>query len=303
MRIVATVVTIVLLIGNGTALAEAPVDVPQHLVQIESRPGIQTRMIVYRPAQPIATVILFPDGNGRLDITPIFSAPQIGRTADVPWELVGQLLEREMSVVLMDAPPDHHSILGVNGWHGPGIFRLSRDHACDIRAAVDYLTQEDPRPIWLVGIRMGAFSAVTAAVDLQQKVTGLVIADGITRCTEQKILLKLCPQGLMGLPLQKITIPTLILSDKDAFPEPLLAAALSQSPALRYLTYPASPDIESRAISAPSGMTPAGLTNDHLSGQMAEFIAWNERTNPYLIYNPSPEEMAPEEIYLAGIYF
>ncbi len=302
MRIVAIVAAIVLLIGSAAALAEAPFDIPQHLVQIESRPGIQTRMIVYRPIQPLATVILFPDGNGRLDITPIFSAPQMGRTADVPWELMGHLLERQMTVVLMDAPPDHHSILGVNGWHGPAIFRLSREHARDIRAAVDYLTREDPRPIWLVGIRMGAFSAVTAAVDLQEKVTGLVIADGITRCPEQELLLELCPRGLMGLPLQKITIPTLILSRKDAWREPLLTAALSQSPALRYLTYPAFADFENWEISAYDGMTPTGLSNAHLSNQMVDFIAWNERINPYLICDSGPAPMAPEEIYLAGIY-
>jgi pimeloyl-ACP methyl ester carboxylesterase len=292
-----------LLIGNGTVLADAPFDVSRQLVQIESRPGVQTRMIVYRPSQPLATVILFPDGNGRFDITPIFSTPQIGRTTDVPWALMGHLLERQMAIVLMDAPPDHHSILGVNGWHGPAIFRLSRDHARDIRAAVDYLTREDPRPIWLAGIRMGAFSAVTAAIDLQEKVTGLVIADGITRCPAQKTLLALCPQGLMGLPLQKITIPTLILSHGHALPEPLLTAALSQSPALRYLTYPGFAGFEKQEASAYDGMTPTGLSDAHLSSQMADFIAWNERINPFLICDSGPAPVAPEEIYLAGIYF
>lgn len=303
MRIVVTLVSMALLIGSGAALADAPFDIPQQLVQIESRPGVHMRMIVYRPSQPLATVILFPDGNGLLDITPIFNSPQIGRSADVPWDLMGHLLERRMTVVLMDAPPDHHSILGVNGWRGRHIFRLSREHALDIRAAVDYLTQEDPLPIWLAGIRMGAFSAVNAAVDLQQKVAGLVIADGITQCPAQKTLLKLCPQGLMGMPLQEITIPTLILSDENAFPEPLLTAALSQSPYLRYQTYPEFADFEGWKRSTHDGMTLAGLSDAHLSCQMVDFIAWNERINPYLICNRRPVEKAPEEIYLAGICF
>jgi len=300
MRIVVAVVAILSLIGAGAALAEDPFDVPQRLVQIESRPGIDTRMIVYRPAQPVATVILFPDGNGRLDLTPIFSTPQIGRSADVPWKLMGHLLERKMKVVLMDAPPDHCSILGINGWEGSRIFRLSRDHARDIRAAVDYLTREDPLPVWLAGIRMGAFSAVSAAVDLQEEVAGLVIADGITQCPEQKLLLQLCPQGLMGLSLDKITIPTLVLSDPYAFPEPLLTAALSQSPVLRYQTCPESADDEGRKHDS---LAPAGFPIAQMSGQMADFIDWNERINPYLIYDRGPVEMAPEEIYLAGICF
>jgi hypothetical protein len=300
MRNVVAVVAILSLIGTGAALAEDPFDVPQHLVQIESRPGIDMRMIVYRPAQPQATVILFPDGNGRLDLTPIFSTPQIGRSADVPWKLMGHLLERKMKVVLMDAPPDHCSILGLNGWEGSRIFRLSRDHARDIHAAVDYLTREDPLPVWLVGIRMGAFSAVSAAVDLQEQVAGLVIADGITQCPEQKLLLQLCPQGLMGLPLDKITIPTLVLSGTYAVPEPLLTVALSQSTVLRYQTYPEFVASDGRKH---DGLVPAGFPVAQMSGQMADFIDWNERINPYLICDPGPVEMAPEEIYLAGICF
>jgi len=300
MRIVVVVAAILLLVGSAAALAEAPFNVSPRLVQIESRPGVDTRMIVYRPAQPLATVILFPDGNGRLDLTPIFSTPQIGRSADVPWKLMGHLLERKMQVVLMDAPPDHSSILGLNGWHGARIFRLSRDHARDIRAAVDYLTQEDPLPVWLAGIRMGAFSAVSAAADLQEKVAGLVIADGITQCSAQKLLLDLCPQGLMGLPLDKITIPTLILSKAHTFPEPLLTTALNQSPALHYQTYPEFAAFERRR---PEVLSPAGFSVAQMSGQMADFIDWNERINPYLICDRGPAELAPEEIYLAGIWF
>lgn len=302
MRTVITVATIVLLLGGG-ALADHLLEVPQHLVQIESRPGIFTRMVVYRPEQPVATVILFPDGSGRLDITHVFNTPHIGRSADVPWDLMQHLLRQKMSVVLMDAPTDHNSFLGVNGWDGPRIFRLSSDHARDIRAAADYLKQQDPSPIWLAGIRMGAFSAATAAIHLQQEVAGLVIADGLIQCPEQKALLQLCPDGLMGMPLQEITVPTLILSGQDMFPEPLLTSALSRSSAVGYQTYPEFAAFEVWEEEPKGGTLLSGLSNAHISREMANFITWNQRIHPVLVCDRDPAGMASVEIYLAGIPF
>jgi hypothetical protein len=303
MRIVLIVAGIVWLLGGGTALADAPVDVPQQMIQIESRPGIHTRMIIYRPEHPVATVIIFPDGNGRLEITHIFNTPQIGRSTDLPLDLMGLLLRQKIAVVLMDAPSDHRSLLGVNGWHGAGIFRLSRDHARDVGAAVSYLKQHDPGPIWLAGIRMGAFSAVTAAIYLQHEAAGLVLADGITQCPEQQILLQLCPNGLMGMNLDEITIPTLILSGGDGFPEPLLEAALSHSPSVHYQTFPEFAAFETWDARKPGRTTVAGMSNARLGREMADFIQWNERIHPILTTDVAPVTVASLEVYLAGSYF
>jgi pimeloyl-ACP methyl ester carboxylesterase len=273
------------------------------MVQIESRPGIHNRVLIYRPEVPMATVVLFPDGNGRLDISHVFNTPSLGRTDDVPLDLIQNLLDQKICVVLMDAPSDHRSILGLNGWHGPGIFRLSNDHARDIGAVVDYLKQQDPLPVWLAGIRMGAFSAATAAIQLQEDITGLVIAGGITQCPEQKILLHLCPEGLMGMPLHAITAPTLILSGGNAFPEPLLASALSQSPNIRFQLFPEFVDFESLEGLKSGGAVIPGVSNTHLSRQVTDFIRWQKRTHPVLICDGTPGTTSPLEIYLVGSYY
>jgi len=302
MRIAIAVATIVLLLGGG-ALADDLFGIPQHLVQIESRPGIYTRMIVYRPEHPLAAVILFPDGSGRLDITHVFNSPQIGRPADVPWGVIRHLLGQAIAVVLMDAPTDHNSMLGINGWHGRRIFRLSRDHARDIQAAVNHLRQSDPLPVWLAGIRMGAFSAAAAAIHLQQEVAGLVIAGGLTQCPEQKTLLQLCPDGLMGMPLDEITVPTLILSGQETFPEPLLTSALRRSSAIGYQTYPEFAAFETRTEKREGDAGLSGLSDAHLSREMGNFIAWHQRIHPVLICDRGPVDMASVELYLAGITF
>jgi len=301
LRIVLSLVGLLLIVGGDVVSAGTLFSVPGRMVQIESRPGIQSRIIVYRPDLPVATVILFPDGNGRLDITHVFNDPYIGRTDEIPMELMGYLLGQKITVVLADAPADHRSMLGVNGWHGPAIFRLSRDHARDVGAIVDYLQEQDQLPIWLAGIRMGAFSAATAAIYLQEGVAGLVLAGGITQCTEQKILLQLCPEGLMGMPLQDITVPTLILSGGYAFPENLLAGALSRSPSIRFQTFSEYVNFESWNGWDPGQTAIPGVSNAHVSREMADFIRWNEMTHPMVICDNSAAEMrASVEIYLAG---
>ena len=302
-RIVLSLICFLFLTGGGTTLADELFAVSERMIQIESRTGIQNRIIIYRPNHPVATVILFPDGNGRFDITHVFNDPYLGRSADVPLDIIEHLLRNGTMVVLMDAPADHRSILGVNGWHGPTIFRLSRDHADDVRAIVDYLKQEDPLPIYLTGIRMGGFSAATAAIHLHDSVAGLILVGGITECPEQKVLLQLCPKGLMGMPLHEITVPTLILSGSDTFPEPMLASALSHSPSIQFQTFPEFADFESwKGWDAGTTAIP-GVSNAHVGREMSDFIRWNEITNPALIYEDLPEEMASVEIYLVGCYY
>jgi pimeloyl-ACP methyl ester carboxylesterase len=302
-RIALTLAAILLLVGNGLAMAEAPFDAAEEMVQVASRQGIINRILIYRPEKPIANIILFPDGNGRLDITHVFNDPYMGRLEDVPLDLIGHLLEQKMTVVLMDAPSDHRSVLGVNGWHGPGIFRLSDDHARDIGAVVHHLKQTSSLPVWLAGIRMGAFSAATAAIFLQNEITGLVLAGGITHCPEQKILLQLCPHGLMGLPLHDITVPTLILTEDYAFPEPVLSSALVHSPTIRFQTFPEFVDFESRNGWDLSQAAIPGVSNAHISREMAHFIRWNEMYNPVLIVDNADRAMASLEAYLVGVYY
>jgi len=45
------------------------------------------------------------------------------------------------------------------------------------------------------------------------------------------------------------------------------------------------------------------VSNAHVGREMADFIRWNEITNPALVYENLPEEMASVEIYLVGCYY
>lgn len=302
-RVILIFLGFLMLAGGPAVGANDLAGVTERIAQITSRPGIQNRILIYRPDAPLATVILFPDGNGRLDISHVFNTPYLGRADDIPSDLIHHMLRQKLTVVLVDAPSDHRSMLGVNGWHGPGIFRLSNDHARDIGAVVDYIKQQDPLPVWLMGIRMGAFSAATAAIHLQNEITGLVIAGGITQCPEQKILLQLCPEGLMGMPLYAITVPTLILSDGNAFPEPMLAAALSQSPTIRFQMFPEFIDCGSMHVRETGRAAIPGVSDTHLCRQISDFIRWHKMANPVLICDNTPGSLSSLEIYLVGCHY
>lgn len=302
-RIVLGLGIVFFLAGAGIAMGQDAFDVSTRMVQVESRPGIRSRIIIYRPDRPLGTVLLFPDGNGLLDITHVFNSPYLGRTGDIPIDLMEDLLTQGVSIVLMDAPTDHRSILGLNGWHGPTIFRLSPEHARDIGAIVDYLKRQENLPVWLAGIRMGAFSAVTAAIHLQREVDGLVIADGITHCPAKRILLQLCPDGLMGMPLHEVTVPTLILAGARTLPEPLLASALSRSPGVRFLAFPTDGDRHIPiALAANPGVLP-GVSDAHVSREIADEIQRDALTRSVLASAPPPAKLTPLEIYLVGCYY
>jgi hypothetical protein len=252
------------------------------MVQLETRDGIRNRMLIFRPENPMAAVILFPDGSGRLELTHVFNMPAIGRDENIPYELIARLLAKDIMIVLPDTPFDHSSHLGLNGWHGNGIFRISADHAQDVKEIVDFIRSQESVPVWLAGIRMGAFSAANAAIRLGHAVDGLIIAGGITQCPEQRTLLHLCPEGLMGMRLFEITVPTLVLSGGsddpftgDPYPETMIASALSGAPAVRGRVYPAKIDFESWS-QLPSGPeTLNGVSEERVAWEMANFIGGN----------------------------
>ncbi len=290
----------ILICGAVIATWAPPLLASARLFQLETRNGIRNRVIVYRPENPVAAVVLFPDGSGRLELTHVFNRPDIGRSKEIPYALMGNLLERNIMMVLPDTPLDHSSHLGLNGWHGSGIFRISADHAQDVKEIVAFIKSRDNVPVWLAGIRMGAFSATNAAIRLGDVVDGLIIAGGITQCPKQRALLHLCPEGLMGMDLFDIAVPTLVLSGGsddpftgDPYPETMISSALSGAPSVRARVYPAVADFESWDQLPPGPETLTGVSEDRVAWEMVNFIQGNQPVEPAPPGNPAaPKSLA-----------
>lgn len=271
-----------------------PLMAAPRLIQLETRDGIRNRLLILRPDNPVAAVILFPDGSGRLELTNIFNQPSIGHEKDVPSELMASLLGQDIMLILPDTPFDHSSHLGLNGWHGSGIFRISADHARDIQEIVAFVRSRENIPVWLAGIRMGAFSATNAAIRLGHDVDGLIIAGGITQCPEQQTLRHLCPEGLMGMDLFDVSVPTLVLSGGnddpftgDPYPETMIASALSGAPSVRAQVYPAMVDFESWSPLPPGPETLTGVGEARVAWEMVNFIHGNQPVAPAVPEGPA----------------
>ena len=107
-------------------------------------------------------------------------------------------------VAVVDAPSDRPD--GMDS-----TFRMGNAHAGDIGAVAGYLKQLAEVPVWVVGTSTGTWSAAWAAI-AADNVDGLVLTSTITRTRPHWKLAQTHSDGVASLPLEEITLPTLIVS-------------------------------------------------------------------------------------------
>jgi pimeloyl-ACP methyl ester carboxylesterase len=107
-------------------------------------------------------------------------------------------------VAVIDAPADKQN--GMNG-----VFRMGPEHAGDIGAVTSYLKKQAPVPVWLVGTSMGTFSAAGGAI-ASPHVDGLVLTSTLTRTKPDWTIAKSHPDSVASMALERVSVPTLILS-------------------------------------------------------------------------------------------
>jgi hypothetical protein len=174
------------------------------LISVKTPRGATQKFIFIKPEKPVAAVILFAGGKGALKLK---SATEMG------WGKGNFLVRtREMfaaenlAVAVIDAPSDHQD--GMNA-----IFRMSGGHAADIGTVAAWLKKEAGVPVWLVGTSMGTFSAAGGAIGAKD-VGGLVLTSTITRSKPQWKIVNSHRDGVASMAINKVSVPTLILSHK-----------------------------------------------------------------------------------------
>ena len=177
------------------------------LVSIQTPRGAAQDFILIKVHNPVASIILFAGGYGALGLK---------SASSMKWGTEGFLVrsrdkfaDRNFMVAVIDAPSDQQS--GMNP-----TFRMSGAHASDIGAVAAYLKKQADVPVWLVGTSTGTFSAARGAI-AGKGIDGLVLTSTITRAMPEGTLAKSHPDGVASMALEKITVPTLIVSHrKDA---------------------------------------------------------------------------------------
>lgn len=151
---------------------------------------------------PVASVILFPGGDGRHGIAQ--------RGPD--WGLEGNFLirsrvlfaEHGFLVAVVDAPSDQPD--------GMYRARVTEAHARDAAAVIGEARRRAPGPVWLVGTSMGTLSAANAAARLG---TGGPGADGLVlsaTVTRSHWLLRV---SVRDVAVSEIRMPTLLVHHKQ----------------------------------------------------------------------------------------
>jgi hypothetical protein len=146
---------------------------------IATRPGVTQRLLLLKPEQPVASVILFAGGNGLLHIAPDGSIGRGGNFLVRTRELFAQ---QALAVAVVDAPSDRVD--------GPGLeyFRQTADHASDIAHVIAFLRKEVNAPLWLVGTSRGTVSVANAAIRLGGKgADGIVFTSTIVGSDRERV--------------------------------------------------------------------------------------------------------------------
>ncbi len=194
-----------------TACATSPDKISassESLVKVESRPGVTQKFILIKPDKPIAAVILFAGGRGKLRLS------SFGGKPEMQWGHKNFLVrtrklfaDHGFMLAVVDAPSDTKKM--------KSYWRMSQEHAEDILSVIRTLKKESNIPVWVVGTSMGTFSAPNAAIRLNSEVDGLVLTSTITRSRKKWKIYGSHPNGVIDMSLQNITVPTLIVSHRN----------------------------------------------------------------------------------------
>ena len=139
------------LVGPAEVLPMASEEgIPAQYVATSRREGARQPFLLLRPQHPVASVILFPGGDGAVEITPA----GIRRKGNFLVRTRTLFARQGLLVAVVDAPSDRPNLDG---------FRTSEAHALDIKGVIAYLREQAAVPVWLVGTRYGTVSAAKVA--------------------------------------------------------------------------------------------------------------------------------------------
>jgi len=130
----------------------------EQIVDIPTRPGATQRLLVLKPPQPLASVVLLAGGHGGLRLLP---------DGTIQWGKSNFLVrtrrlfaEQGLLVAVVDAPSDRQTPPYLQG------FRQTDEHTADLKAVIAWLRGQAAVPVWLVGTSRGTQSAAHAAIQL-----------------------------------------------------------------------------------------------------------------------------------------
>jgi len=131
-----------------------PFAVAQKVIDLPTRPGVTQRFLLITPDSPKAAVILFAGGNGSLQIS---GSGTFGAGGNFLVRSRQLFADQGLAVAVVDAPSDRRNLNN---------FRITAEHAIDIKATIAWLRENIKVPVWLIGTSRGTQSVGSVATQL-----------------------------------------------------------------------------------------------------------------------------------------
>ena len=189
--------------------------------------GASQHVLFVAPVSPpVAAVVMFPGGDGRIDLLPTGA---ILRPGDFLIRTEDYWLARGMLFVAVDAAE------GRAGTHGDRVGPANQRAIAEI---VRLVRERTKAPIWLVGTSAGAPAAMAGAASLPPgTIRGVVISSAVSRPGPQQ-------DSVFDVALAAVKVPVLIQVNRDdgcrSTPPAdavRIKAALTSSPKVEVLEY------------------------------------------------------------------
>lgn len=185
-------------------ISAAPADsrAADPIVTLPTRADVTQRFVLLKPARPVAAVILFAGGPGKVPLDKLEPGQFINR-GNFLVRVRYEFQRHGFMVAIVDAPSDRQ---GVNGMLGP--FRGSPEHARDIAAVVDHLKSKANVPVWLVGTSRGTESVASLATKLGERIDGAVFTSSMTSWNRAGL-------QVFDFPLDTVRVPALVVAHAE----------------------------------------------------------------------------------------
>ncbi len=184
----------------GVIGASAPsFAIDETIVARKTRPGVKQLFLLVEPdVPPVASVILFAGGSGRIKLWKMDPA-RYGTNFLVRTRRM--FAEHGFLAAVVGVPSDRRRHPGLRG------FRDSRAHRTDIGAIVRFLRRRADVPVWLIGTSGGTLSAAHLAASLP--------VDGVVLTTTVTVVAGRMTTTVFDAPLDRITNPVLLVHHRD----------------------------------------------------------------------------------------
>lgn len=182
------------------ALMRASAAGADEIVTLKTREGVTQSFALLTSDKPMASVILFPGGNGKTPLDKLKPGQFINK-GNFLVRIRYELARHGLTVAVVDVPSDQQ--MG-----GMITFRHSDEHARDMAAVVTHLKAKAPVPVWLIGTSRGTESAASLAIKLGSGIDGVILTSSI-------VVDNRGGSSILGLPLSSIRVPVLAVAHKD----------------------------------------------------------------------------------------